>query len=242
MLIYGVVCYVLFLGVFLYAIGFVTNFAVPKGIDDGAVEERVPSLVVDGLLLSLFAVQHSVMARPAFKKWWTRIIPTPAERSTYVLLTNLVLALLFWQWRPLPQTVWDVPWPALRWFIWTVCAIGWATVLVSTFLIDHFELFGLRQVFEHYSGQSSAPTGFQKRFFYRFVRHPLMTGFVIAFWAAPTMSVGHLFFTAMTTAYILVAVQIEERDLVTYHGDEYREYQKEVGMIFPGLRRSKVVR
>jgi len=238
-LIYGVVCYVLFLGTFLYAIGFVTNFAVPKAIDDGVAGDLVLSLAVDGILLGLFAVQHSVMARPGFKQWWTKIIPAFAERSTYVLLTSLVLVIVFWQWRPLPQTVWQVPWPALRALLWGVSAVGWLLVLISTFLIDHFELFGLRQVFLHFTNQPYVPVGFQARTVYRFVRHPIMTGFIIAFWATPTMSVGHLFFAAMTTGYILVALQFEERDLVTYHGDQYREYRRQVGMLVPSLRRTK---
>jgi protein-S-isoprenylcysteine O-methyltransferase Ste14 len=234
-LIYGLVSYAMFLGVFFYTIGFVGNFAVPKTIDSGLAGDWATSLVVDGVLLALFAVQHSVMARPAFKRRWTRIVSEPAERSTFVLVTNLLLILMFWQWRPLPLPVWDLASPPLRMLVWAASGCGWIVVLVSTCLIDHFELFGVRQVFQHFTGQPSRPVEFQTRVFYRFVRHPLMTGFVIAFWATPTMSVGHLFFAAMTTAYILLATRLEERDLLTFHGDQYREYQRQVGMIMPRL-------
>jgi methanethiol S-methyltransferase len=238
-LLYGLVCYVLFLGAFLYLIGFVANAAVPKGIDDGTPAGLATSLAVDGVLLGLFAVQHSVMARPAFKRLWTRIVPAPAERSTYVLLSNLALLLIFWLWRPLAQPVWEIASPALRWLIWGICACGWIVVLVSTFLIDHFELFGLRQTFLYFSGRADRLTGFKTVALYRYVRHPLMSGFLIAFWATPTMSVGHLFFAATTTAYILIALQIEERDLLTFHGDEYREYRRQVGMLIPAAKRTK---
>lgn len=238
-LIYGIVCYLMFLGIFLYTIGFVANFAVPKSIDSGTASDWVTSLVVDGVLLGLFAVQHSVMARPAFKRLWMPIVSEAAERSTYVLFTNLLLLLMFWQWRPLPDPVWDLASPPLRALIWAINGFGWLVVLVSTFLIDHFELFGVRQVYLHFTGQPFRTADFQTRALYRYVRHPLLSGFVIAFWVTPTMSVGHLFFAAMTTAYILVAVQLEERDLVTSHGDEYREYQRQVGMLIPRLSRSK---
>ncbi|HEV8000291.1 MAG TPA: isoprenylcysteine carboxylmethyltransferase family protein [Planctomycetaceae bacterium] len=240
---YGIACYGAFLIVFLYTIGFVTNFsvanfAVPKSIDDGPRGELGPSLVTDGLLVGLFAVQHSVMARPAFKRVWTRVVPPAAERSTYVLFTNLALIILFWQWRPLPQVVWNLESPALRALLWSINAFGWGIVLVSTFLVDHFELFGLRQVFLNFTRQSDRPGKLKKFGLYRLVRHPLMTGFLIAFWATPTMSVGHLFFAATMTTYILIAVHIEERDLLTYFGDEYRSYQGEVGMLVPGFQRT----
>ena len=234
-LIYGLVCYLMFLGTFLYTIGFVGNFAVPKTIDSGLAGDWATALVVDGVLLALFAVQHSVMARPAFKRHWTRIVSEPPERGTYVLVTNLLLMLMFWQWRPLPQPVWDLASPPLRTLVWAASGCGWLVVLVSTFLIDHFELFGVRQAFLHFTGQPSRHVEFQTRVFYRLVRHPLMTGFLIAFWATPTMSVGHLFFAAMTTAYILLATRLEERDLLTFHGERYREYQRQVGMLMPRL-------
>ncbi len=213
---YGIACYGAFLIVFLYAIGFVTNFrvsnfALPKSIDDGPRSELVVSFLIDGLLVALFAVQHSVMARPAFKRVWTRVVPTAAERSTYILFTSLALIILFWQWRPLPQVVWNLESPAFCALLWAINACGWGIVLASTFLIDHFELSGLRQVFLNFTKQSDQPGRLQKVGLYRLVRHPLMTGFLIAFWATPTMSIGHLFFAATMTAYILVAVQIEER-------------------------------
>ncbi len=232
-LIYGLVGYLMFLGTFLYTIGFVANCVVPKAIDSGTAGDWVTSLVVDGMLLGLFAVQHSVMARPAFKRRWTRIVTEPAERSTYVVSTVLVLLLLFWQWQPLPQPLWDLASSPLRMLVWGGSGLGWLIVFVSTFLIDHFELFGLRQVFANFAGRSPRRTDFQVRAFYRYVRHPVMVGFLIAFWATPTMSVGHLFFAAMTTAYIVVAIQLEERDLASVHGDEYREYQRQVGMLIP---------
>jgi methanethiol S-methyltransferase len=240
-LIYGIVCYVMFLGTFLYSIGFVANFAVPKSIDSGTVGDRTTSFVIDAVLLGIFALQHSVMARPAFKRHWTRIVSEPAERSTYVLLTNLALILIYWQWRPLPEPIWNVESPTLRALLWALSGCGWLMVLISTFLIDHFELFGLRQTFQCFTGRPARPVDFQTRLFYRYVRHPLMTGFIIAFWATPTMSLGHLFFAAMTTAYMLVAIQIEERDLVTFHGDEYRRYQQEAGMLIPRLVSRKSV-
>jgi protein-S-isoprenylcysteine O-methyltransferase Ste14 len=240
---YGIACYGAFLIVFLYTIGFVTNFglanfAVPKSIDDGPRGELAPSLLIDGLLVGLFAVQHSVMARPAFKRVWTRVVPAAAERSTYVLFTSLALIILFWQWRPLPHVVWNLESPALRTLLWAINAFGWGIVLVSTFLVDHFELFGLRQVFLNFTRRSDRPGKLKKFGLYRLVRHPLMTGFLIAFWATPTMSVGHLFFAAAMTTYILIAVQIEERDLLTYFGDEYRSYQGEVGMLVPAFKRT----
>jgi methanethiol S-methyltransferase len=232
-LLYGLVGYGMFLGTFLYTIGFMENCIVPKTIDGGPAGSWVLSLVVDGALLGLFAVQHSVMARPAFKRRWTRIVTEPAERSTYVVLTVFVLVLLFWQWRPLPEPIWDLTSVPLRAFVWGIGGLGWLVVLMSTFLIDHFELFGLRQVFTNFSGRSPRKTDFQVRAFYRWVRHPVMVGFLIAFWATPTMSVGHLFFAAMTTTYILLAIQLEERDLAAAHGDEYRKYQRQVGMLIP---------
>lgn len=236
-LIYGVVSYVLFLGTFLYAIGFVGNVVVLKSIDTGTPSELITALAINTLLLGLFAVQHSVMARPAFKRWWTRIIPPAAERSTYVLLTSLILLLLFWKWQPLPQPVWTVMTPPASAAVWGLCALGWAIVLVSTFLINHFDLFGLRQVWLFFSGQPYAPLPFKIPALYRFVRHPIMLGFIIAFWATPNMIVGHLFFAAVTTAYIVIAIQLEERDLLTYYGDAYRQYQQQARMLLPTPRK-----
>ncbi len=232
-LIYGVLCYVLFLGTFLYAIGFVANAVVPKSIDTGTPSELIAALTINTLLLGLFAVQHSVMARPAFKSWWTRIIPPAAERSTYVLLTSLILLLMFWKWQPLPQPVWKIEAPAASAALWGLCALGWLVVLISTFLINHFELFGLRQVVLFFTKQPYRPAEFKTPTLYRFVRHPIMLGFIIAFWATPDMTVGHLFFAAVTTAYILIAIRLDERDLVTYYGDAYRRYQQQVRMLLP---------
>jgi methanethiol S-methyltransferase len=230
---YGVASYLLFLASFLYAVGFVGNLLVPKSIDSGPNGSLAASALVDTLLLLLFAVPHSVMARPTFKRWWTQFVPPPVERSTYVLVSSLLLGLLFWQWRPLPAIVWHIEHPAGRWLLHAVFWAGWALVLVSTFLIDHFDLFGLRQVYLYASGRAYTPPAFRTSGLYRYVRHPIMTGFLLAFWATPTMTVGHLLFAVATTAYILIALQLEERDLVSFHGEPYQAYRKQVGMLLP---------
>jgi protein-S-isoprenylcysteine O-methyltransferase Ste14 len=230
---YGVASYLVFLAVFLYAVGFVGNLVVPKSIDSGPPGPIPASALVDTLLLLLFAVPHSVMARPAFKRWWTRLIPPPVERSTYVLVASLTLALVFWHWRPIPGRVWDLTGPVGRWLMAAVFWLGWAVVLVSTFLIDHLDFFGLRQVSPYASGREYNPPAFRTGGLYRHVRHPLMLGFLLAFWATPAMTRGHLLFAVATTAYILVALRLEERDLVGFHGERYRAYQKQVGMLFP---------
>ena len=229
---YGAVAYLVFFVTFLYAIGFVDGLGVPKTIDSGEAGPLVPSLLIDAALLGVFAVQHSVMARPAFKAWWTRFVPPPVERSTYVLLASLALILLFWQWRPLPTPIWTVIGP-LATVLWVINALGWATVLLSTFLINHFDLFGLRQVWAYASGKETPPADFHTPLFYRVVRHPLYLGFIVAFIATPRMSLGHLFFAFATTAYILIAIQLEERDLVATFGDTYRNYRKRVSMLVP---------
>lgn len=233
---YGVVAYLLFLGTFLYAIGFVAGAGVPKHIDSGPAAPLGEALLVDLLLLGLFAVQHSGMARPGFKRWWTRFVPRPIERSTYVLLASLVLVLLFWQWRALPAPVWHVEAEAGRMLLWGLQGLGWLIVLASTFMISHFHLFGLKQVGDHARGKEPAAPRFQTPGLYRHLRHPIMLGFLIAFWAAPVMSVGHLLFAAATTGYILLALQLEERDLVAFFGDRYRAYREQVPMLLPRLR------
>jgi protein-S-isoprenylcysteine O-methyltransferase Ste14 len=234
-LLYGAACYAVFLATFLYAIAFVAGVGVPRHIDSGIPAPMPLALAIDIALLGLFAVQHSVMARPAFKGWWTRFVPPPIERSTYVLVSSLALALLFWQWRPLPLRIWSVDGDAARWALYGLSAVGWLLVLASTFLINHFDLFGLRQVWTYGQGRGPAPdVPFVTRAFYRIVRHPIMLGFLIAFWATPTMSLGHLLFALMTTGYILVAVKfLEERDLIAQFGDTYRDYQRQVPMLLP---------
>lgn len=233
--VYGLVCYLFFLAVFLYAVGFVGNFVVPKTIDRGAEGAFWTSLLIDLGLLGLFGLQHSVMARPGFKRWWTQIVPKPVERSTYVLFASLALALLFWQWRPIPDIVWHVENATGRGLLWGLHGLGWTIVLVGTYMISHAHLFGLKQVHEHLRGQEPSPPAFKAPGFYRHVRHPLMTGFLIAFWATPHMTVGHLVFASGTTGYILVALQFEERDLVRSFGDKYRAYRESVPMLLPKL-------
>lgn len=235
-LLYGGVCYVAFLVVFLYSIGFVGDLAVPRSVDTGPATTAAAAVVVNVCVLGLFAVQHSVMARPAFKRWWVRFVPVAVERSTYVLLSSVVLAVLFWQWRPLPTVVWDVTWQPGRVLLWTLFGAGWLTVLVSTFVINHFDLFGLRQVYLAWRGEAYTGPRFRIAMFYRVVRHPLMLGFLVAFWATPTMTAGHLLFAAATTVYILLALQLEERDLTADLGEPYREYRNRVPMLIPGLR------
>jgi protein-S-isoprenylcysteine O-methyltransferase Ste14 len=238
-LLYGIAAYVLFLGVFLYAVGFVGNVFVPRSID------AVPSLplgwaaLVNALLLGIFAIQHSVMARPTFKRWWTRFVPEPIERSTYVLFSNAAMILLFLGWCPMGGVIWDVQHPAARSFLLTLFAIGWAIVLVTTFMINHFDLFGLRQVWLAYRNIPYTPPRFDEPGFYAHVRHPLYVGWMIAFWATPTMTAAHLLFAVLTTAYILVAIWFEERNLVDLYGRDYVEYRRRVPMFVPRFIRRR---
>lgn len=235
--IYGVIAYAIFFATFLYSIGFVGGFLVPRTIDGAAQLPLTQALLIDIALLGLFAVQHSVMARPAFKRWWTRIIPEPAERSTYVLLSSLALIALFAFWQPLGGTIWEVQHPIGRAILYGLFGLGWSIVLVSTFLINHFDLFGLRQVWLYLRGREYAPLKFVTPGPYKHVRHPLYVGWFFAFWATPTMTATHLVFALATTAYILIAIQLEERDLVN-DLDGYADYRKRVPMLMPRFGQS----
>jgi methanethiol S-methyltransferase len=231
--IYGIASYAIFFAAFLYAIGFVAGLVVPKTIDTGAVVPVPEALIVDLILMSVFAIQHSVMARPQFKQWWTQFVPKPVERSTYVLFASLALVLLFWQWRPIPTLVWEITDSRIAMAILGLSMIGWLIVLTSTFLINHFELFGLHQVVNNLTGHPMPAPRFRTPLFYKFVRHPIYLGFIIAFWSAATMTIGHLLFAAVTTAYIFVGILLEERDLVDLFGEDYRRYKDRVSMLLP---------
>ena len=230
---YGLTAYLIFFVTFLYAIGFTSGLVVPKTIDTGPVVPMGEALIVDILLMSLFAVQHSVMARRQFKQWWTRFVPASVERSTYVLCASLALILLFWQWRPISTVVWHVPDGQTAVAIMGLSFVGWLLVLLSTFLINHFELFGVHQVVTNLAGRTMAAPRFKTPVLYKVVRHPIYLGFIIAFWAAPVMTAGHMLFAAVTTAYIFVGILLEERDLIDMFGDEYRRYKERVSMLFP---------
>jgi protein-S-isoprenylcysteine O-methyltransferase Ste14 len=230
---YGIFCYAVALATLVYAIGFVSGLVVPKTIDSGAPAPLAEAFVVDLLLMSLFAVQHSVMARKSFKEWWTQFVPKPVERSTYSLFAGLTLLLLFWQWRPIPAILWQIDNSAIAAVVTALSFLGWLTVLSSTFLINHFELFGLQQVAKNLAGRPMPTPRFRTPLYYQFVRHPIYLGLVVAFWATATMTAGHLLFAAVTTAYILVGIFLEERDLIELFGDEYRRYRDRVSMLVP---------
>jgi len=232
---YGGIAYLIFFGTFLYAIGFVSRFIVPKTVDSGAASSPMTALLVNLVLMSIFAVQHSGMARQGFKKLFARFASPAIERSTYVLLASLSLILLFWQWRPMPMMVWNIEDPVLAGIATAGGFVGWLIVLYSTFLISHFELFGLTQVVSHFAGRVAQPIKFKTPGLYRLIRHPIYLGFIIAFWCTPTMTLGHLLFAAVTTAYIFVGIYLEERDLVSMFGDQYRRYRDKVAMLVPGI-------
>jgi len=236
---YGSLSYLVFVGTFLYAIGFIGNFGVPRTLDGTPSGPLALSLAIDVALLTFFAVQHSLMARRWFKDWWTRIVPEPLERSTYVLFSSLALILLFWQWLPLGGVVWSVEDSVGRIVLRMLFAFGWALVLFSTFLINHFDLFGLRQVWLYLLGRPYTTLRFGTPGPYRLVRHPLYVGWLFAFWSTPTMTLAHLLFSVATTGYILIAIQFEERDLAREHGNAYEAYRRSVPMLIPFTRRHR---
>jgi methanethiol S-methyltransferase len=238
-LFYGIVAYLIFFGTFCYAVGFVSTLLVPKHVDSVPTSSLSHAFLVDAVLLSLFALQHSIMARPAFKQWWTRFVPEPIERSTYVLLSSLCLLLLFWYWQPLGGIIWEVELGTTKLVLISLCLFGFGLVLVSTFLINHFDLFGLRQVWFYFTGKNYEAIPFRTPLIYNYVRHPIYLGFIIAFWATPTMTAAHLFFAIMTTGYIFVGIQFEENDLIKHFGAKYKEYKRSAPMLIPFTKASR---
>jgi len=238
-LVYGITAYVIFFGTFSYAVGFVSALIVPKNIDSKPQSPLGYALMINAALLSVFAIQHSVMARPAFKRWWTKFVPVPIERSTYVLLSSLCLILLFWQWQPIGGIIWQVESETAIIILQSLCLLGFGIVLISTFLINHFDLFGLRQIWLYFMGTAYENLPFRTPFFYKYVRHPLYLGFMIAFWATPRMTAAHLFFAIMTTGYMLTAIQFEESDLVKHFGKKYQDYKRMAPMLIPFTKFSK---
>ena len=236
-MLYGSIAYLLFLAVFLYAIGFVGNIAVPRSVDGPAAMPAIEALIWNAVMLTIFAVQHSFMARRGFKAWWTKIVPPVVERSTYVLFASAALFALCWFWQPIAGSVWSVRDAAAVYAIWAVFWLGWGVLLLATFLINHFELFGLRQVFVKMMGKSIPEQEFRTPLLYKYVRHPIYLGFILAFWATPEMTYGHLLFAIGGTGYILVGIWFEERDLVAYFGERYRTYRQQVPMLIPGFGR-----
>lgn len=235
-LIYGVVSHLLFLGLFAYMVGFMGNFLVPKSIDSPTNDSTGTAVVINLLLMGLFAVQHSVMARPAFKRAWTQIVPKPIERSTYVMISNIVTICLMWQWRGMGAVVWNIETPTLRTAAWALFATGWLLVPLVSLMIDHFDLFGTRQVWLYFRSRDNTPLPFRTPLLYGKVRHPLYLGWALAFWATPTMSAGHLLFAGVMTGYMVMAAVIEERDLIAHFGSQYSEYRRRVPMFIPRLR------
>src|SRR4029450_1036776 len=230
---YGIIAHMGFLLVFLYLIGFLANFTVPKSIDSGQTEPFGRALLINVILLGIFGIQHSVMARQGFKRWWTQIISHHIERSTYVLISDLLVVLLGWQWLPMTVVIWNVERPVGRLALWGLFGAGWLMIVLASFMTDHFDLSGTRQVYLHLRGKDYSPLKFKATGFYKYVRHPLMLGWITAFWSTPHMTVGHLVFGVGTTAYILIGIQIEERDLLRFHGEVYENYRRRVSMLLP---------
>lgn len=236
--VYGVLAHLGFLVAFLYLIGFLGNFVVPKSIDSGQAGPVGQALLINVILIAIFGIPHSVMARPGFKQWWTKVIPQHIERSTYVMQGNLLVALLMWQWQPMVGVIWNVEHPVGASVLWGLFGIGWVMIVLTSFVINHFDLFGLRQVYLHLRGMEYTPLEFKAKWIYKYIRHPLMLGWIIAFWATPQMSAGHLVFAVGTTIYILIGIQFEERDLVKSHGEDYENYRRKVSMLLPFKKKS----